>query len=91
MDNLIIEGYKALIRKDEYIKNQDFITDNLRKEKLDLETRLNKPILELQLHQSEEIENYQNKIRKLSAIIADMNRALISTRESHNMRISEMR
>ncbi|KAF0703046.1 protein hook [Aphis craccivora] len=91
LEKLIIESYKALSRKDEYIKNQDFIADNLRKEKLDLETRVNEPILELQLHQSEEIENYQNKIKKLSAIIADMNRALISTRESHNMAISEMR
>jgi len=91
MENIIIEGYKALSRKDEYIKHQDFITDNLRQEKLDLETRLNKPVLELKSHQSEEIENYQNKIRKLSAIIAGMKRTLVSTKESHNIAISEMR
>jgi len=91
LENLIAEGHKVLCRKDEYINHQDFIIDNLKQEKLDLETRLNEPVLELQSRRSEEAENYQNEIKKLSAIKADTMKALASSKESHSTLMSEMR
>lgn len=91
MENLISEGHKALNRKEEYIKHQEFIIDNLRQEKIDLETQLNEPVLESSSHQSEEIENYQTENKKLSAIIEDIERTLASTIELHNTDLNEKR
>lgn len=91
LEHQIAEDHKALCRKEEYIKNQDFLITNLTQEKQNLETRLNKPVLELQSHRSEEIENYQNEARKYSMTIADMKRTLVITKESHEIEISEMR
>jgi len=80
-----------LSRKEQYIKHQDYVIENLTQENLNLETRLNKPVLELQSHQLEEIENYQNKIKQLSAIISDTKNLLVANEESHKIQISEMR
>jgi hypothetical protein len=67
------------------------VIENLTQEKLSLETRLNNPVLELQSNRSEEIEKYQKEIRQLSAIIADTERTLETTKESYNIEMSEMR
>ncbi|XP_026819128.1 zinc finger MYM-type protein 1-like [Rhopalosiphum maidis] len=91
LENLIAENHKALNRKEQYIKNQDYVIENLTQEKLSLETRLNKPVLELQSNRSEEIEKYQKEIKQLSAIIADTERKLETNKESYNIEMSEMR
>lgn len=78
-------------RKEQYIKNQDYLIENLTQEKLNLEIRLNNPVLELQSRQSAEIENYQNEIRQLTAIIADTKKVLVANKESHKIEMSEMR
>jgi len=91
LENQIAEDHKALSRKEQYIKHQDYIIENLTQEKMNLEIRLNKPVLELQSHQSEERENYQNEIRRLSTIIADTRKTLVANKESHETEMSEMR
>lgn len=91
LENQIAENHKALNRKEQYIKNQDYVIENLTQEKLSLETRLNNPVLELQSNRSEEIEKYQKEIRQLSAIIADTEKTLEATKESYNIEMSEMR
>jgi len=89
LENQITEDHKALTRKEQYVEHQDYLIDNLTQEKLDLESRLNKPLL--QSHQSEEMKNYQNEIRQLSACIAETKKTLAVTKESHKMEMSEMR
>ncbi|XP_015377130.1 PREDICTED: uncharacterized protein LOC107171404 [Diuraphis noxia] len=91
LENQIAEDHKALSRKEQYIKHQDYIIENLTQDKLNLEIQLNKPLLELQSHQSEEIENYQNEIKRLSTIITDTKKTLVANKESHMTEMSEMR
>lgn len=91
MENQIAEDHKALSRKEQYIKHQDYIIENLTQEKMNLEVQLNKPVLELQSHQSEEIKNYQNEIKRLSTIITDMKKTLVANKELHMTEMSEMR
>ncbi|XP_003242304.1 intracellular protein transport protein USO1-like [Acyrthosiphon pisum] len=91
LENQIAEDHKALNRKEQYIKNQDYVIENLMQEKQNLEIRLNNPVVELKSHQSEKIEKYQNEIRQLSVTIADMKKTLVATKEFHKIEISEMR
>lgn len=91
LENQIAEDHKALNRKEQYIKNQDYMIENLTQEKTNLEIRLNNPVLELQSHQSEKLEKYQNEIRQLSTIIADMKKTLVANKESYKTEMSEMR
>jgi len=91
LENQIAEDHKALSRKEQYIKHQEYMIENLTQENLNLEIQLNKPVIELQSHQSEEIENYQNEIKRLSTIIADTKKTLVANKESHMTEISEMR
>ncbi|CAH1731277.1 unnamed protein product [Aphis gossypii] len=93
LDHQISENQKALDRKEQYIKNQDYVIENLTQEKLSLETQLkNKnPLFESKSNRSEEIENYQKKLRQLSTTMADKEKTLETTKELHNIEISEMR
>jgi len=91
LENQIAEDHKALSRKEQYIKHQDYMIENLTQEKMNLEVQLNKPVLELQSHKSEEIENYQNEIKRLSTIITDTKKTLVANKESHMTEMSEMR
>ncbi|XP_022180205.1 protein hook homolog [Myzus persicae] len=91
LENQISENNKALSRKEEYINHQEYMIENLTQEKQNLEIRLNKPVLELKYHQSEEIENYQNKIKQLSETISDTKNLLVTNKKSHEIEVSEMR
>lgn len=91
LENQIAEDHKALNRKEQYIKNQDYMIENLMQEKQNLEMRLNNPVVELKSHQSEKIEKYQNEIKQLSVIIADTKKTLVATKEFHKIEMSEMR
>lgn len=93
LDHQISENQKALDRKEQYIKNQDYAIESLTQEKLSLETQLkNKnPLFESKSNRSEEIENYQKKLRQLSTTMADKEKTLETTKELHNIEISEMR
>jgi len=85
------ENQKALDRKEQYIKNQDYLIENLTQEKLSLETQLKNPLFESKSNRSEEIENYQKKLRQLSTTMAEKEKTLETTKELHNIEISEMR
>lgn len=91
LEHQISENQKALDRKEQYIKNQDYLIENLTQEKLSLETQLKKPVFDSKSNRLEEIENYQKKIRQLSTTIADKEKTLETTKELHNIEISEMR
>ncbi|KAE9528740.1 hypothetical protein AGLY_012315 [Aphis glycines] len=91
LDHQISENQKALDRKEQYIKNQDYLIENLTQEKLSLETQLKNPLYESKSNRSEEIENYQKKLRQLSTTMADKEKTLETTKELHNIEISEMR
>jgi len=91
LDNQISENQKALDRKEQYIKNQDYMIENLMQEKLSLETQLKNPVFESKSNRSEEIENYQKKLRQLSTTMADKEKTLETIKELHNIEISEMR
>lgn len=80
MENQIIEDKNALARKEQYIKNQEFLINSLTMDKQKSEEC-----------RMQEAENYQSQIEKLTADIADIKNTLVVNEVLYNKEISEMR
>lgn len=80
MENQITEDKNTLARKEQYIKNQEFLINSLTMDKQKSE--------ECRL---QEAENYQSQIEKLTTDIVDIKNTLVVNEVLYNKEISEMR
>ncbi|XP_050444128.1 uncharacterized protein LOC126847773 isoform X1 [Adelges cooleyi] len=81
---------KALARKDQYIKQHEFMVDELTKDKRMLEKSLN-TATHVQPYREEEMENYRRQIKNLTASIVDMKNAFAITEAAYNKEMEEVR
>lgn len=77
------------MRKEQCIKEQDALIDELTQEKNDLETRLNELIVS-ESCKSEEMEKYRHQMSKLADVVADMKNTFAVTEASYKKEVSEM-